>query len=64
MHLIHLRDQVVAKTELLDEVRGDRYVTGLALTSRIETQRATGGSVRSSVTTPLASMSGLPGCGI
>lgn len=39
VHLIRHRDRVVAKTELLDEVWGDRYVTDSAVTSRIKTLR-------------------------
>src|SRR4051794_21929476 len=35
-HLIEHRDRVVAKTELLDAVWGDRYVSDSALTSRVK----------------------------
>ncbi|MGH3359677.1 MAG: alpha/beta fold hydrolase [Nocardioidaceae bacterium] len=39
VYLIRHRDRVVAKTELLDAVWGDRYVTESALTSRMRTIR-------------------------
>jgi pimeloyl-ACP methyl ester carboxylesterase/DNA-binding winged helix-turn-helix (wHTH) protein len=38
-HLIEHRDRVVAKTELLDAVWGDRYVSDSALTSRVKMLR-------------------------
>lgn len=38
-HLIENRDRVVAKTELLDAVWGDRYVSDSALTSRVKMLR-------------------------
>lgn len=38
-HLVTHRDRVVPKTELLDEVWGDRFVSESALTSRIKTAR-------------------------
>lgn len=38
-HLIQHRDRVVAKTELLDAVWGDRYVSDSALTSRVKMLR-------------------------
>ena len=39
LHLVRHRDRVVLKTELLDEVWGDRFVSESALTSRIKTAR-------------------------
>jgi DNA-binding winged helix-turn-helix (wHTH) protein len=39
VHLVHHRDRVVSKEELLDEVWGDRYVSESALTSRIKAAR-------------------------
>ena len=39
LHLARHRDRVVLKTELLDEVWGDRFVSESALTSRIKTAR-------------------------
>ena len=39
LHLIRHRDRVVPKTELLDEVWGNRFVTDSALTSRLKTAR-------------------------
>jgi DNA-binding winged helix-turn-helix (wHTH) protein len=39
VHLVHHRDRVVAKEELLDEVWGDRFVSESALTSRIKAAR-------------------------
>ena len=39
LHLVQHRDRVVLKTELLDEVWGDRFVSESALTSRIKTAR-------------------------
>jgi pimeloyl-ACP methyl ester carboxylesterase/DNA-binding winged helix-turn-helix (wHTH) protein len=39
LHLIEHRDRVVAKTELLDEIWGDRFVSESALTSRIKSAR-------------------------
>ena len=38
-HLIPHRDRVVPKTELLDEVWGDRFVSESALTSRVKSAR-------------------------
>ena len=38
-HLVDNRDRVVPKTELLDEIWGDRYVSESALTSRIKSAR-------------------------
>ncbi len=38
-HLVEHRDRVVPKTELLDEVWGDRFVSESALTSRIKSAR-------------------------
>jgi len=38
-HLVRHRDRVVTKTELLDEVWGDRFVSDSALTSRIKSVR-------------------------
>lgn len=38
-HLIRHRDRVVPKTELLDEIWGDRFVSESALTSRIKSAR-------------------------
>ena len=38
-HLVRHRDRVVAKTELLDEIWGDRFVSESALTSRIKSAR-------------------------
>jgi len=38
-HLLEHRDRVVAKTELLDEIWRDRFVSESALTSRIKTAR-------------------------
>jgi pimeloyl-ACP methyl ester carboxylesterase len=38
-HLVERRDRVVLKTELLDEIWGDRFVSESALTSRIKTAR-------------------------
>lgn len=38
-HLIRNRDRVVPKTELLDVVWGDRYVSESALTSRVKALR-------------------------
>jgi DNA-binding winged helix-turn-helix (wHTH) protein/tetratricopeptide (TPR) repeat protein len=38
-YLIHHRDRVVPKTELLDQVWGSRFVSESALTSRIKTAR-------------------------
>jgi DNA-binding winged helix-turn-helix (wHTH) protein/pimeloyl-ACP methyl ester carboxylesterase len=39
LHLAEHRDRVVPKTELLDEVWGDRFVSEAALTSRIKSAR-------------------------
>src|SRR5829696_2084150 len=39
VHLVHHRDRVVPKEELLDEVWGDRFVSESALTSRIKAAR-------------------------
>ena len=39
LHLIEHRDRVVPKTELLDEIWGDRFVSESALTSRIKSAR-------------------------
>ncbi|MFI9812575.1 alpha/beta fold hydrolase [Saccharothrix variisporea] len=39
VHLIEHRDRVVAKTELLDAVWGDRFVSDSALTSRVKSLR-------------------------
>jgi len=39
VHLLHHRDRVVSKEELLDEVWGDRFVGDSALTSRIKAAR-------------------------
>jgi DNA-binding winged helix-turn-helix (wHTH) protein/tetratricopeptide (TPR) repeat protein len=39
VHLVRHRDRVVTKTELLDEVWGDRFVSESALTSRIKSAR-------------------------
>lgn len=39
LHLVRHRDRVVAKTELLDEIWGDRFVSESALTSRIKSAR-------------------------
>jgi DNA-binding winged helix-turn-helix (wHTH) protein/pimeloyl-ACP methyl ester carboxylesterase len=39
VHLLHHRDRVVSKGELLDEVWGDRFVSESALTSRIKAAR-------------------------
>jgi DNA-binding winged helix-turn-helix (wHTH) protein len=39
LHLAEHRDRVVSKTELLDEVWGDRFVSEAALTSRIKSAR-------------------------
>lgn len=48
VHLIEHRDRVVPKTELLDVVWGDRYVSESALTSRIRAaRRAVGDDGRS-----------------
>ena len=42
-HLVHHRDRVVAKEELLDEVWGSRFVSESALTTRIkQVRRAVG----------------------
>ena len=38
-HLVRHRDRVVPKTELLDEIWGDRFVSESALTSRIKSAR-------------------------
>ena len=38
-HLVEHRDRVVPKTELLDEIWGDRFVSESALTSRIKSAR-------------------------
>jgi DNA-binding winged helix-turn-helix (wHTH) protein/tetratricopeptide (TPR) repeat protein len=38
-HLVAHRDRMVPKTELLDEIWGDRFVSESALTSRIKTAR-------------------------
>ncbi len=38
-YLIHHRDRVVTKTELLDQIWGSRFVSESALTSRIKTAR-------------------------
>lgn len=38
-HLVENHDRVVAKTELLDEVLGDRFVSETTLTSRIKAAR-------------------------
>jgi pimeloyl-ACP methyl ester carboxylesterase len=39
VHLVHNAERVVAKTELLDELWGDRFVSESALTSRIKSAR-------------------------
>ena len=39
VHLVHNRDRVVPKEELLDEVWGDRFVSESALSSRIKAAR-------------------------
>jgi pimeloyl-ACP methyl ester carboxylesterase/DNA-binding winged helix-turn-helix (wHTH) protein len=39
LHLVEHRDRVVLKTELLDEIWGDRFVSESALTSRIKSAR-------------------------
>lgn len=39
VHLVHHRDRVVPKEELLDQVWGDRFVSESALTSRIKAAR-------------------------
>ena len=39
LHLIEHRDRVVPKTELLDQIWGDRFVSESALTSRIKSAR-------------------------
>jgi pimeloyl-ACP methyl ester carboxylesterase/DNA-binding winged helix-turn-helix (wHTH) protein len=39
VHLVHHRDRVVPKEELLDEVWGDRFVSESALSSRIKAAR-------------------------
>lgn len=39
LHLVEHRDRVVPKTELLDEIWGDRFVSESALTSRIKSAR-------------------------
>jgi len=39
VHLVHHRDRVVPKEELLDEVWGDRFVSESALSSRIKSAR-------------------------
>ena len=39
LHLIEHRDRIVTKTELIDEVWGDRFVSESALTSRIKDAR-------------------------
>src|SRR5215813_7345655 len=38
-YLLRHRDRVVSKTELLDEIWGDRFVSESALTSRIKSAR-------------------------
>ena len=46
-HLVHHRDRVVAKEELLDEVWGSRFVSESALTTRIkQVRRAVGDTGR------------------
>ena len=40
VHLIRHRDRVVTKTELLDTVWGDRFVSESALASRLKSARA------------------------
>ena len=39
VHLIRHRDRVVTKTELLDTVWGDRFVSESALASRLKSAR-------------------------
>ena len=47
VHLVEHRDRVVSKTELLDEVWGDRYVSESALTTQIKAiRRAVGDTGR------------------
>jgi DNA-binding winged helix-turn-helix (wHTH) protein len=46
-YLVRNRDRVVAKTELLDQIWGSRFVTESALTSRLKAaRRAVGDSGR------------------
>src|SRR5215207_6919768 len=42
-YLLRHRDRVVAKTELLDQIWGDRFVSESALTSRIKSARRAAG---------------------